>query len=303
MNEFILKINENPTLRELHNTAFSFSVLEKEEIPKSWILTNFFVLRYDQTLTYNVKFFLKWGCFSRKFVFYYDNMNIIEKLIMYINRGYYIYMELNEYYIPNRPAYKNHNFYHDLLIYGYNKNNQNFSTIAYNKDGLYKSQLISFTNIIEAYCDYKYKYELKIMPFCVSKNYNFEKFDKNTIKKNFKRMLYPSNNRIGNNAYNELLNHIDHMIDKNKKLDLRAFRTISEHAKTLIYLNDFFNIKQEDFDNLLELKKKADYIFFLAIKYNLTLSNSTIKKVKKNTIEYINSQKKLLEKLNEMIFK
>ena len=65
----------------------------------------------------------------------------------------------------------------------------------------------------------------------------------------------------------------------------------------------FFNIKQEDFDNLLELKKKADYIFLLAIKYNLTLSNSTIKKVKKNTIEYINSQKKLLEKLNEMIFK
>lgn len=89
MNEFILNINENPTLRELHNTAFSFSVLEKEKIPKSWILTNFFVLRYDQTLTYNVKFFLKWGCFSRKFVFYYDNMNIIEKLIMYIDRGYY----------------------------------------------------------------------------------------------------------------------------------------------------------------------------------------------------------------------
>ena len=53
-------------------------------------------------------------------------------------------------------------------------------------------------------------------------------------------MLYPSNNRIGNNAYNELLNHIDHMIDKNKRLDLRGFRTISEHAKTLIYLNDFF---------------------------------------------------------------
>ena len=52
-------------------------------------------------------------------------MNIIEKLIMYIDRGYYIYMELNEYYIPNRPAYKNHNFYHDLLIYGYNKSNQN----------------------------------------------------------------------------------------------------------------------------------------------------------------------------------
>lgn len=93
------------------------------------------------------------------------------------------------------------------------------------------------------------------------------------------------------------------MIYKNEKLDLRAFRTISEHAKTLIYLNDFFNIKQEDFDNLLELKKKADYIFLLAIKYNLTLSNSTIKKVKKNTTEYINSQKKLLEKLNEMIFK
>lgn len=81
---------------------------------------------------------------------------------------------------------------------------------------------------------------LKLCHFAFKKNYNFEKFDKNTIKKNFKRMLYPSNNRIGNNAYNELLNHIDHMIDKNKRLDLRAFRTISEHAKTLIYLNDFF---------------------------------------------------------------
>lgn len=302
MNEFMLKINENPRLRELHNTAFSFSVLEKEKLPDSWILTNFFVLRYDQTLTYNVKFFLKWNCFSRKFVFYYDKMNIIEKLIMYIDHGYYIYMELNEYYIPNRPAYKNYDFYHDVLIFGYNKDKQNFSTIAYNK-GLYKSQLISFTNIVEAYCNYKHKYELKIMPFCVSKKYNFEKFDKNLIKMNFEKMLYSSKKHIGKNAYVDLLNHIDYVIYKNINLDLRAFRTISEHAKTLVYLNEFFNIKQDDFKNLLELSKRADYIFFLAIKYNLTLSNNLVKKIKESTLKYINEQGDLLMKLYETIFK
>ena len=51
MTKYILNIIENPTLRELHNTAFSFSVLESNNLPKSWILENFSVLKYNQTLS------------------------------------------------------------------------------------------------------------------------------------------------------------------------------------------------------------------------------------------------------------
>lgn len=300
---YVLKINENPTLRELHNTAFSFSVLETNYLPKSWILENFLVLRYNQTLTYDVPFFLKWNCFSRKYVFYYRKMNIEEKIMMYIHRGYYVYMELNEFYIPNRPSYKKQDFYHDILIYGYSKKDQTFLTIAYNKDGLYKTQTVHFSNILEAYKNYKHKYELKIMPFCISKKYDFSNFNKKTVCKNLSKMLYSPKKHLGKNAYVDLLNHIDSVIAENVRIDLRAFRTISEYSGVLLYLNDFFDITESDYSSLLELKSKSDYIFLLAIKYSITLSKTTIDKIKNEILTFIKIQKIVLENIYKQLHK
>ena len=47
MTKYILNIIENPTLRELHNTAFSFSVLESNNLPKSWILEKYLLNFYN----------------------------------------------------------------------------------------------------------------------------------------------------------------------------------------------------------------------------------------------------------------
>ena len=301
MTKYILNIIENPTLRELHNTAFSFSVLESNNLPKSWILENFSVLKYNQTLSYNSKFFLNWSCFNRRFVFYYDRMDIIKKIISYIDRNYYIYMELNEFFIPNRPAYKKFDFYHDILIYGYDKNEKILYTIAYNKDGLYKAQKIQYLDIIKAYKNYKHKYELKIMPFCISKNYNFNKFKHHSIKNNLKKMLYSSKKHIGCNAYDDLLKHIDKIIRFKTQLDLRAFRTILEHSKTLTYINDYFTIPENYYKTLIDLNKKANYLFLLSIKYNLTQSENLIFKIRKYTLEYINDQKNILNKIYSYI--
>lgn len=301
MTKYILNIIENPTLRELHNTAFSFSVLESNNLPKSWILENFSVLKYNQTLSYNSKFFLNWSCFNRRFVFYYDRMDIIKKIISYIDRNYYIYMELNEFFIPNRPAYKKFDFYHDILIYGYDKNEKILYTIAYNKDGLYKAQKIQYLDIIKAYKNYKHKYELKIMPFCISKNYNFNKFNHHSINNNLKKMLYSSKKHIGCNAYDDLLKHIDKIIRFKTQLDLRAFRTILEHSKTLTYINDYFTIPENYYKTLIDLNKKANYLFLLSIKYNLTQSENLIFKIRKYTLEYINDQKNILNKIYSYI--
>lgn len=298
----VLKINENPTLRELHNTAFSFSVLETRSLSKSWILENFFVLKYNQTLSYDVKFFLKWHCFNRKFVFYYNGMDIVKKIISHIDRNCYIYMELNEFFIPNRPAYTAFDFYHDILIYGYDENDQIFFTIAYNKDGLYKTQKIHYLNIINAYENYKHKYKLKIMPFRISEKYDFNKFHKSSIKKSLKKMLYSSKKHIGYNAYNDLLKHIDMVTYESGKLDLRAFRTILEHSKTLTYINDYYSITNHSYNLLIELNKKANFIFLLSMKYNLTQSENLILKIKKHILEYMKMQEQTLIKIHSEIF-
>lgn len=114
-------------------------------------------------------------------------------------------------------------------------------------------------------------------------------------------MLYSSKKHIGCNAYDDLLKHIDKIIRFKTQLDLRAFRTILEHSKTLTYINDYFTIPENYYKTLIDLNKKANYLFLLSIKYNLTQSENLIFKIRKYTLEYINDQKNILNKIYSYI--
>lgn len=276
----ILKINTTPFLRELHNTAFSFAILETQTLPKSWILENFLVLKFSELLTYNVPFFINWKCFTRSLILYLPKMNISDTLVKFIDRDYYIYMELNEFYIPNRKCYQLKNFNHDILIYGFDLNNKKFSTIAYNDKGLFLPQLLDFNDIDKAYKNYNKKYLLKVIPFKLNKKYDFSKINLDRIKNNLKLILNTKKESIGINAYNNVLKHIENVELNYVRIDLRNFRTISEFHKVLLIFNDVFNIPESINQDLLTLHMNANVIFNLAIKYEVTTSRGILIKLK-----------------------
>lgn len=282
--EKILEINESPFLRDLHNTAFSFAVLEANKLPKSWILENFLVLKFSESLTYRVPFFLKWRCFSRKAIVYFPKTKISHNIVNYINKNYYVYIELNEFYIPNRKNYKIKDYYHDLLIYGFDIDNSKFLTIAYNNTGSFSPQWVSFNDIDEAYSNYKMRYLLKAMPFRVSKKYDFSKTNSQEIINNLQFVLHTKKKHFGLNSYNDVLKNIEKAKLNSSKIDLRSFRTICEYQKVLLLFNEVFDIPEDLNKVLLNLQKQADIIFNLSIKYNLTLNKDVLCKIESKLI-------------------
>jgi len=56
---------------------------------------------------------------------------IINNIIEYLSKGYYIQLILDEYFVPQRHSYKKYERSHENLIYGYDKTKKEFSLLGY----------------------------------------------------------------------------------------------------------------------------------------------------------------------------
>lgn len=63
-----------------------------------------------------------------------------------INRGYYPVICLDEYYIPNRNAYKKYHFFHHNLVYGYDDIQKVYMTVGYADKLVYNNILYDLMN-------------------------------------------------------------------------------------------------------------------------------------------------------------
>lgn len=64
--------------------------------------------------------------------------DIKEIIIEMLNKGYYLSATVNEFYIPTRTFYGVKDFYHDILIYGYDIQKKVFNTAGYDESGYFK---------------------------------------------------------------------------------------------------------------------------------------------------------------------
>ncbi len=62
-------------------------------------------------------------------VFLFDGLN--EYLSFYLRRNYYIIVSLDEFYIPGHSKYNDEHFFHPLLVYGYNKETEEYLALDY----------------------------------------------------------------------------------------------------------------------------------------------------------------------------
>lgn len=272
-------IVENPFLREVHNTAFSFSVLEGyKKFSYKWVLSNFINLKYTNLVTYDLPFFLRWPCFKKKTIFVLPHINIINSIINYISKGLYIYTEINEYFIPNRRSFNNCYFTHDILIYGYSNSQKLLFTIAYNEERKYEKQEISYDDFLKAFNSCKTKYLLKTIVFSINDNYNFNCLQYDKIKNDLEKYIYPQKEYLGINVYKHLENDLirSHL---NKYINMRSFRTIKEHKKVLFLLSEFCVLPIKTKELLNELINDSDIIFNLSLKYNVTHNEKIINSI------------------------
>lgn len=297
----ILPICSEPMLRENHDTAFAFSILETENsFTQKWIVKNFFSMVYTDYIKQTRLYLQYWPFFEKKIIFFPKNKNVIEKICSFIKKGYYVHVLLNERFIPEREAYNLKNSTHDLLIYGYNYDNNFFYTIAYNEKKIYKKQKISFLNTYNAiiHCSFEIIQIYAIKP---KKKCDFSSLTTTRLTKNIIKYIHPKSSSRGISVYNKMIHNLySQQINSSKTLDPRSFRTIMQHFKVLNIIPLYFNLSNSLAEEIRMIEKEATILFYTIVKFNLshTKTNHEIKQFIEK-LYYLNNKE--LEILNKII--
>lgn len=280
----ILQIEENVYLNDLHTSSFPLSILQAyEKFSAFWLLNLIipisFEKKFNNVLTYDFPYFWRWDCFDVKFPRLLYKTCCLEFMKKQLLSDYYMFISVNEKYIPNRYAYQRIDYMHDLLVYGYDKQHREFMTIAYNEKAQYTTQIISEYNIYQSFVNSK-------EPFCKccalrpKTRYDFNYINYKKISNDLLNYYNPLKKNKGFLAYEMLI----HNCYPNKKyeyaIDLRSFRMMRDRA------NLFFKLQR-----VLKITKNTNYIeenmmiskllLNLAIKYNTTNNYVLINKIHK----------------------
>lgn len=288
----ILPINESPLLSELHTSAFPLSILEAQKsFSNVWLLNKIipisFEKKFNNVLTYDFHYFWYWNCFKINLIYC-----LKKKCLSYIKKqlslGYYVFISVvNEKFIPERYAFQNVDYMHDLLIYGYSESKQSFITIAYNENAQYKPQWIFEEDIYKSVLNSTTPF-FKCFALKPKKEYDFEFVNYKKVKKDLFNYFNPKKHNKGYLSYKLL---IDDCYPKKKydyAIDLRSFRMMRDRAKLFYLLKNELNINEEHF--LKENIRISKLVLNLAIKYNITKDLSLISKIHSLIKDYSNNE-------------
>lgn len=300
-----LPIEKDPSFRELHTSAYPLSILEiYQGFSKKWLIQNFvniaFKKEYDNVLTYIRPYFWFWNCFEVKYSLHYPFKNVIKKIKAFLSKGYYVFLCVNEKYIPERIYYENTYYNHEILIFGYNDEKFEFDTIGYNDKKKYETQKIAYSNIDKAFrTDYEHFYKfyaLKVKP-----NYNFDKTSTFHMKQSINMYLNTRNAKKGFNAYQYLREYIRSFLENGKQINMRSFRMIKERAAVMVLIPNYFKIDTY-LDKLLKDNVRiSETLFLLVLKWNRS-PNTNIKESILNHINlYMINEKEFFTKFLETL--
>nr|WP_302596542.1 hypothetical protein [uncultured Cellulosilyticum sp.] len=220
--------------------------------------------------------------------------SIIEFLIDSINDGYYIYIGVDEYYIPSYDSFNKQHSVHDMLVYGYDLSKEKFYIADFFKERKYNFALCDFKEMEKAHVqtdqsdsfngvmlikpkDYTYNYS-----FCI---YTVKKLIKDYIEcknSNLRTIMLNTNSvykdeylyAYGLEVYKVLKTSLYTLTIK----DIRPFYVLYEHKKIMKFLIKYLNdngylSKADKFYSIYEdLVCKTKILVNTMIKYFLTKS-------------------------------
>jgi hypothetical protein len=257
----------------MHVTAFPLSILEaSDNFSKLWLLQNFiwvsFEKRYGNVLTYRRPFFWFWNCFQLKISLHYPCKNVIWNIVKYIQKGYHVFICVNENYIPDRFAYQRYDNNHEILIYGYDNERRCFQTIAYNIREKYERQSVSYEDIDMAFKNNPEHY-YKFYALRIKRGYDFGRYRKGLLRKNIRRYLSSSGY-----AYETLYKLTKEALLHNQIIDTRSYLVLRNRASVFGNLPIFFDIEDKTKRYLPENESRAEILFMKILKWNYILKEN-----------------------------
>ena len=169
MKRKVLAVELNPPIKGF--TVFSLSILATNELYLPWFYSQHIQLYFAKTQIQKgvpkIDFYrpsnnrllpsplLETRWLDRDLISIV-NEDIVQFVVKYIDRDYYIQLYLNEFYIPDRLNYNTQKNIHETLIHGYDLYDEAFDVIGYNKIGQYVSSKLKFADFKKAYTKIDY---------------------------------------------------------------------------------------------------------------------------------------------------
>lgn len=296
MRETQLYINDNPSIKSYMHHAYILSILEGKKDIEEWLMNSYIFVRWGMTPNqFNFIYYFPYTwlkCIEVQEDVYKNiiKSNFEEFVIESIKNNYYVYAYVDDYYLPGREAYNKYHFSHDLLIYGFNLDRENFLAIGY-FDNIYKRKEIPFKDIVLMHSQYEFSVNEPLVQLLKLNSNVGYKFDIRYMYNSLITYLnggdpykfdldkrYGSNwpgNVYGYKTYDSLLNYLHQSYAENKKFDLRYFSVLLEHKimleRKVRYLstNKYIDKNCEDnLDTAVEIVNLASVIKQMIIKYN-----------------------------------
>jgi hypothetical protein len=298
----LLSINENPMLKTYNSIAFPLGILSlNKNFSEKYILRNFNRLcctKLWPRVMVNKKFFIFWGSIKCKKIFHIKKQRLLNYIENAILNGYYIFLKVNEKYIPERKAYQKYNHANDIYIFGFDNDKKEFHTIQYcNNDGsainIYKRQILSYNTVFESYNKSAYKYNFDAYAFKAKENFNFDKLNISEIKKDIHAYLNSKNKRYGINVYDILIDKYSR-VSANERISLIDISMLKEHKWILSLVGKYFLEYKVFSYEFICVQNSINNIFLLAILYDKTLKRKYLESL-------IENLKKIREKEKEIL--
>lgn len=302
--EKILQIGESPIIGyQYHAFPLSIAVLSKNFYP--WFHNNYIQLfGYEENSTSRIIDF-----YNYRFDFRLESVPVIdiEKissdfiavisedmigfLVDCISNDRYVYVHVDEFYIPNREAYqKRHNF-HDILIYGYNLEAREFHVLGFNESISFTATTVSFDDFSKSIirnADRSFFKRIYLFRLDDHEETTYEFSLRSFIRELSEYLLSRTSSSTANphdiygiNTLDFITEHYEslyatHQLDK---LSVIPLHVLWEHKKSMLEKMQYIEQRYE-LENLSvqyrQVVKNASVIRNLLLKYNITRQDRNI---------------------------
>lgn len=284
-------------IRSYNHHAFALGILQTYDNDKvmDFIKTNYIQLVWYEhndkysghELNFNINFFKYWDNFEREYIsnnlLAKNNVNIIKYMENAIIENKYLYLCLDEFYIPDRWAYNNTHFYHDVLVYGFDSERNLFYLCGYDENMKFNFSECSYTNMIEASPehiellsinkDYNYKINYDIMKYNIDGFINCNDFQEFNSKFHNDERIY------GFAAIYKMIEYLSQIITTSSRCNLIPFTIYLEHLmviESIIYSLEMI----EYYSKINSVIDAMKVTINLLIKYNVCFKTDIILRAK-----------------------
>jgi hypothetical protein len=176
--------------------------------------------------------------------------NLIEQVCALLDAGNYVEILVDEFYVPDRIAYRNFHFPHQNLLYGYDKAARQFYTQAFDAKWVFKKLTLSFEDLLEGFgpgCG------LAIINWSDAHEYSNSQVFSTTIVRTYLQDFIaartsfvsyrPVDAHYGTDCYRVALAMLDGV--RGDQIDIRAWCVFYEHKQKLVNLYQYLLEQQK----------------------------------------------------------